>query len=76
MQAKSSTSCSWLIEWPADVVIINPLRGFLLCELKDDQKANEFLRTGFSVRLPDIHFGKVRKVRKVSSWNAGDTKRD
>lgn len=26
----------WLTEWPADIAIINPLSGFLLCDLKND----------------------------------------
>jgi AAA domain len=34
----------WLTEWPADITIINPLSGFLLCDLKDDDKVNVFLR--------------------------------
>jgi hypothetical protein len=34
----------FLTEWPADIVIINPLSGFLLCDLKDDDKVNQFLR--------------------------------
>jgi hypothetical protein len=34
----------FLTEWPADVVVINPLSGFLLCDLKDDEKVNSFLR--------------------------------
>ena len=38
----------WLTEWQADVVIINPLSGFLLCDLKDDEKVNRFLRDKLS----------------------------
>jgi hypothetical protein len=38
----------WLAEWPADIVIINPLSGFLLCDLKDDEKVSLFLREKLS----------------------------
>jgi hypothetical protein len=38
----------WLTEWPADIVIINPLSGFLLCDLKEDEKVNLFLRDKLS----------------------------
>jgi hypothetical protein len=34
----------WLSEWPANMVIINPLTGFLLADLKDDEKVAIFLR--------------------------------
>ena len=38
----------WLTEWRADIVIVNPLSGFLLCDLKDDEKVNLFLRGGIN----------------------------
>lgn len=34
----------FLTQWPADIAIINPLSGFLLSDLKDDEKVNIFLR--------------------------------
>ena len=34
----------FLDQWPADIVIINPLSGFLLCDLKDDERVSVFLR--------------------------------
>jgi hypothetical protein len=38
----------WLTEFPAEVVIINPLSGFLLCDLKEDEKVGTFLRKKLS----------------------------
>jgi hypothetical protein len=35
---------SFLSEWPADLCIINPLTGFLLSDLKDEEKVASFLR--------------------------------
>ncbi len=34
----------WLTEWPADLVIINPVTGFFLADLKDEEKVAFFLR--------------------------------
>ncbi len=34
----------FLDQFPADIVIINPLSGFLLCDLKDDERVSVFLR--------------------------------
>jgi RecA-family ATPase len=34
----------WLTEWPADVIIINPITGFFLGDLKDEEKVAFFLR--------------------------------
>jgi hypothetical protein len=34
----------FLAAWPADITVINPLSGFLLCDLKNDEKVNQFLR--------------------------------
>lgn len=45
----------WLTEWPADVVIINPLSGFLLCDLKDDEGVNHFLRGRLSTVMEKHH---------------------
>jgi len=45
----------WLTEWPADIVIINPLTGFLLCDLKDDEKVNLFLRDKLSAVMAKHH---------------------
>ena len=36
-------SC-FLDQFPCDIVIINPLSGFLLCDLKDDERVSIFLR--------------------------------
>jgi AAA domain/Domain of unknown function (DUF3854) len=41
----------WLSEWPADIVIINPLTGFLLADLKDDEKVGIFLRQNLNAVL-------------------------
>ena len=35
---------AFLTEWRADMVIINPLSGFLLGDLKDEDRVSEFLR--------------------------------
>jgi len=35
---------SFLSEWTADLVIINPLTGFLLADLKDEERVANFLR--------------------------------
>jgi hypothetical protein len=35
---------SFLTQFPCDIVIINPLSGFLLCDLKDDERVSVFLR--------------------------------
>jgi DnaB-like helicase N terminal domain/AAA domain len=45
----------WLTEWPADITIINPLSGFLLCDLKDDEKVNLFLRDKLSSVMTKHH---------------------
>jgi hypothetical protein len=45
----------WLTEWPADIVIINPLSGFLLCDLKNDEKVNQFLRGHLSAVMEKHH---------------------
>jgi RecA-family ATPase len=34
----------FLNQFPCDIVIINPLSGFLLCDLKDDERVSVFLR--------------------------------
>lgn len=34
----------FLAQFPCDIVIINPLSGFLLCDLKDDERVSVFLR--------------------------------
>jgi RecA-family ATPase len=34
----------FLTEWPADLVLINPLTGFFLADMKDDEKVAVFLR--------------------------------
>jgi hypothetical protein len=34
----------YLTQWPADIVLINPLSGFLMADLKDDEKVSIFLR--------------------------------
>lgn len=45
----------WLTEWPADITIINPLSGFLLCDLKDDERVNKFLRGNLSAVMAKHH---------------------
>lgn len=45
----------FLTEWPADMVVINPLSGFLLCDLKDDEKVNSFLRNDLGAVMAKHH---------------------
>jgi AAA domain len=42
---------AFLTEFPADLLIINPLSGFLLCDLKDDERVGEFLRNKLNAIL-------------------------
>ena len=45
-------SC-FLKQFKADIVIINPLSGFLLCDLKDDERVSVFLRQQLNSVMAD-----------------------
>jgi hypothetical protein len=50
---------AFLTEWYADIVIINPLSGFLLGDLKDEDRVSEFLRARLTPLLTKHKCGAI-----------------